>query len=153
MKVKSQKDLGAGLLFVVAGLGFALGARNYEFGTSSHPGPGYFPFGLGLLLALIGVVLLLRCFAARAREAGPIGAVAWRPLVVVTGAVALAGVTLPWLGLFISLPLLVLTSSLAGNQFRPLEVAFNAAILTVGSWAVFIWGLGLMVPLFPSFMH
>ena len=55
MKIKSQKDFWSGLMFIVAGVGFAIGATNYSFGTSARPGPGYFPFGLGILLATAGV--------------------------------------------------------------------------------------------------
>ena len=58
MKIKSQKDFWSGLMFVATGLGFAAGATNYSFGTSARPGPGYFPFGLGILLAILGVIVL-----------------------------------------------------------------------------------------------
>lgn len=57
MKVKSQKDLRAGLMFILLGLGLAAGALNYRFGSSAHPGPGCFPFGLGMLLALPGAAI------------------------------------------------------------------------------------------------
>ena len=49
MKIKSQKDFWSGLMFLVVGIGFAWGALNYSFGSSARPGPGYFPFGLGIL--------------------------------------------------------------------------------------------------------
>ena len=35
---------------IVVGIAFAWGATLYNFGTSARPGPGYFPFGLGILL-------------------------------------------------------------------------------------------------------
>ena len=50
MKIKSQKDCWSGLMFVVVGIGFAWGATSYSFGASARPGPGYFPFGLGILI-------------------------------------------------------------------------------------------------------
>jgi len=53
----AQKDFWAGLMFIVAGIAFAWGATNYSFGQSARPGPGYFPFGLGLLLAVLGGAL------------------------------------------------------------------------------------------------
>ena len=67
MKIKSQKDFWSGLMFMAAGLGFAVGATNYSFGTSARPGPGYFPFGLGVLLALLGAVVLFKSLTHRNR--------------------------------------------------------------------------------------
>ena len=48
-----------GVVFIVVGLAFAMGATEYRFGTSARPGPGYFPLGLGLLLATVVVLLAL----------------------------------------------------------------------------------------------
>ena len=48
----------SGLMFVAVGLGFAWGATEYSFGTSARPGPGYFPFGLGILMAVLGGAVL-----------------------------------------------------------------------------------------------
>jgi uncharacterized membrane protein YqjE len=52
--------------------------------------------------------------------------------------------------MIISLPVLVLIASLAGDEFHWGEVMVNAAVLTVFSWVIFIWGLGLTIPLWPS---
>ena len=57
MKIKSQKDFWSGLMFVVVGIVFAWGATNYSFGVAARPGPGYFPFGLGILLAILGFAI------------------------------------------------------------------------------------------------
>ena len=39
MKIKSQKDFWSGLMFLVVGGAFAVGALSYHFGTSARPGP------------------------------------------------------------------------------------------------------------------
>jgi hypothetical protein len=57
MKIKNQKDFWSGLMFVALGLGFAWGATSYSFGSSARPGPAYFPFGLGILMAIIGALV------------------------------------------------------------------------------------------------
>ena len=54
VQIKSQKDFWSGVMFILAGVGFAWGATNYNFGSAARPGPGYFPFGLGILLAMTG---------------------------------------------------------------------------------------------------
>jgi hypothetical protein len=151
VKIKSQKDFLSGLVFILAGITFAIGALNYSFGASAHPGPGYFPFGLGLLLALLGAVVLFKALTIETEDGEPIGRIAWKPLVVIAGSVAVFGLALPRLGMAVSLPLLVLLCSLAGDEFHWRDVLINAVVLTVGCWVVFIWGLKLTIPLWPAF--
>ena len=115
MKIKSQKDFWSGLMFVAVGLGFAWGATNYSFGTSARPGPAYFPFGLGVLLAIMGALVRLASITVETEDGDPIGPTAWRPLLIIVGSIVLFGWTLPHLGMMLGLPLLVITCSLAGD--------------------------------------
>ena len=71
---------------------------------------------------------------------------------VITLAVVVFGLTLPKLGMIISLPILILIASLAGDEFKLKEVLINIVVLTLGSWAIFIKGLSLVIPLWPAFM-
>lgn len=152
MKIKSGRDFWSGLIFVGVGAAFAAGALNYSFGTSARPGPGYLPFGLGILLALLGLFLTLRALAITAPDGEPVGRIAWRPLLLVLGSLALFAFLLPRAGMFISLPVLVVMSARAGDEFRLGEALANAAVLTTGSWLIFIQGLGLAIPLLPAFL-
>lgn len=152
MKIKSQRDFWSGLMFVAIGIGFAWGATNYNFGNSARPGPGYFPFGLGVILALIGALVLFKALTIESHGGDKIGPVAWKPLGIVLGSVAIFGFLLPLIGLILTLPVLIVISALAGDEFHLGEALINAAVLTVGSWLVFIKGLGLVLPLWPSFL-
>lgn len=61
MKIGRPKDFWAGLLFITAGLFFALWALEfYEIGTAIRMGSGYFPTTLGFLLAALGAVILFQ---------------------------------------------------------------------------------------------
>lgn len=151
MKIKSQRDFWSGLMFIVVGLAFAWGATTYSFGQSARPGPGYFPFGLGVLLALLGAIVLFKALSVETADGDPVGDFAWKPLLYIVGTVALFGWALPHLGMFVALPLLVVVAALAGDEFHWGEALVNAAILTAGSWVIFIWGLNLTIPLWPSF--
>ena len=151
MTIKSQRDFWAGLLFIVVGVGFAWGATNYGFGTSARPGPAYFPFGVGLLLAALGAFVLFKALTVETASGDPVGAFAWKPLVLIVAAVAGFGWALPHLGMVIAIPLLVVVASLAGDEHRWGESLVNAAILTAGCWAVFVRGLNLTIPLWPAF--
>jgi hypothetical protein len=152
LKIKSQKDFWSGLMFVAAGLGFAAGATSYSFGTSARPGPGYFPFGLGILLAVLGAVVLFKSLTIETEGGDPVGAIPWKPLILIVLSVVAFGLALPRLGMVLSLPLLIMIASLAGDEFSLKEVIVNIVVLTLGSWLIFIKGLNLVIPLWPTFM-
>lgn len=151
MKIKSQRDFWSGLLFLLVGLAFAWGSTDYSFGTSARPGPGYFPFGLGVLLALLGALVLFKAVTIESPDGDPIGLIAWRPLLIIVGAIALFGLALPRLGMVLTLPVLVIVSSLAGDEFHWKDALISAVVLTIGSWVIFIWGLKLTIPVWPVF--
>ena len=152
MKIKSQKDFWSGLMFVTVGLGFAWGSLEYSFGSSARPGPAYFPFGLGVLLAVMGAAVWFASITVETEDGDRIGAIAWKPLIIITGAVAMFGFILPRLGLIASLPLLIIVSALAGDEFHWKDALLNTLVLTIGSWLIFIKGLNLVLPLWPKFI-
>jgi Tripartite tricarboxylate transporter TctB family len=152
VKIKSQKDLWSGIMFVLVGLGFAWGALNYSFGSSARPGPAYFPFGLGVLTAVLGAVLLFGALTIETDDGEPIGDWPLKQLLLILGAVVLFGLLLPRLGMAATLPILIGISSLASGEFHWKEVLINSIVLTIGSWAIFIKGLGLIIPLWPTFI-
>lgn len=152
MKIKSQKDFWSGLMFVVVGLGFAWGATEYSFGSSARPGPAYFPFGLGILLAIMGALVWFASITVETEDGDRIGSIAWKPLIIITGSVVMFGVILPRLGMVLSLPLLIVVAALAGDEFHWKDALLNVVILTLGSWLIFIKGLSLIIPLWPKFI-
>lgn len=151
MKIKSEKDFWSGLMFIVMGAAFAWGATEYSFGTSARPGPGYFPFGLGIILAILGAFILFQSLTIEVEGGDKIGAWPIKPLVIILSSVVMFGFLLPRAGMAITLPLLILISSLASGEFRIKEVLINMVVLTVASWGIFIKGLGLTIPLWPVF--
>jgi hypothetical protein len=152
VKIKSQRDFWSGLMFIVTGIAFAWGATTYSFGSSARPGPGYFPFGLGILLAVLGAIVLFKALTIEVEGGDRIGAFAWKPLLYIVGTITVFGWTLPHLGMFLALPILVVVAARAGDEFHWGEALANAALLTVGSWVIFIYGLNLTIPLWPSFL-
>ena len=172
MKIKSERDFWSGMMFLVVGVVFAIGATNYSMGPacppndpcatslwarlsqlSAHPGAGYFPLGLSILVALLGAVVLFKSLTIESDGGDPIGKIAWRPLIVIIVAIALFGAMLEPLGLALSVPVLIAVTSLAGDEFHWKGVVANAIVLTIGSWAIFIWGLKLTIPLWPAFVR
>lgn len=149
MRIKSERDFWSGLMFLVVGIAFSWGATAYSFGNSARPGPGYFPFGLGIILAVLGALILFEALTIETEDGEPVGHFAWKPLFIVLGSVAVFGFVIPRLGLLISLPILVLASSYASDEFGWKASVINAVVLTAMSWLVFVKGLGLTIPVLP----
>ncbi len=158
MNIKSQKDFFAGLMFLVVGTLFAIGATNYNVGNAARMGPGYFPMLLGILLAVLGVAITFYSMVhnpAHGTEGDKVGKWAWKPVVFVLGANLLFGAALgglpslkfPALGLVIAIFLLVAVSALAdaSNQPKAMLKAFFIAIPITGA------GLALAAS-FPKFL-
>jgi hypothetical protein len=49
-------------------------------------------------------------------------------------------------------PILIAISSLAGDEFKALGVVINCVVLTFFSWLIFVFGLKLTIPMWPSFI-
>ena len=152
MKIKSQRDFWSGVMFIVVGGGFAIGATNYSMGVSARPGPGYFPLMLSTIMVLLGAIVLFKSLTIETEGGDPIGAIAWRPLIVVVVAITVFGLLLPRLGMIITVPILIFITSLAGDEFRWKGVLTAAVVLTAASYMIFIFGLKLTIPVWPSFM-
>jgi hypothetical protein len=152
MKIKSERDFFSGLMFVVVGVVFAIGATSYSMGSSARPGAGYFPLILSVLMTILGSIVLFKSLTIETEGGDRIGRFAWRPLLVIVGAIALFGVTINLLGMVLAVPLLVVITSFAGEQFRWIGVAVNAVVLTIFSWLVFVVGLKLTIPVWPPFI-
>ena len=152
MKIKSHQDFWSGLMFIAVGVGFAVGATNYSMGTSARPGAGYFPLILSSILALLGCIVLFKALTIETSTGDPIGRFAWRPLIVIVVAITVFGLALPRLGMYLTIPLLLLIVCFADSDFRWKDWVIMSIVLTAGSWVVFIYGLNLTIPLKPSFM-
>lgn len=160
MKIKSQKDFFSGLLFVTVGVAFAVGATNYTLGTSARMGPGFFPLMLGVLMAVLGAVIILKALVLETRDGDKIGPWAWKPLFFVIAANVTFGVllgglpslNLPPMGLIIGIYALTFIASLAGAEFNLKAVTVLATILALISYVAFILLLKLQFPVWPAFI-
>lgn len=160
MKIKSQKDFFAGLMFLLIGGGFAWGATTYSVGSGARMGPGYFPLLLGVILAVIGAVIMFKATVVETEDGDPIGKWAWKQIVFIIGANLLFGLLLaglpslgiPAMGLIIAIYGLTFVASLAGSTFNFKEVFILATVLAAGSYFAFVWALALQFPVWPSFI-
>jgi len=151
MQLRNKQDFWSGVMFIILGSGFALQATQYSMGTAARMGPGYFPFWLGVVLALIGALVLIGSLAPKATET-TIDKFDFRIVALVVGSVILYGLILRPLGVYISVFILVVVSSLASHEFNWKVAAANGIFLVIFSYLAFVRGLGLIFPLWPAFL-
>lgn len=160
MLIKSQKDFFAGLMFAAVGVSFAVGAMDYSLGTAARMGPGYFPFLLGTILAIIGAVICLFSLRSGGPDGDKIGKWAFRPLVFILGAnlafgtlmVGVPALGIPQFGLIVGIYALTIIASLAGDSFKWKDVLILATALAIGSYVAFVKLLNLQFPVWPAFL-
>ena len=144
MCIRSPKDFWAGLIFIAIGSGFILLAQQYRLGDLH---PAMFPTLVGALLAALGAVVALRSFVLVGAAVPRFYA---RPIGVSVLAIVLFGIALQWLGLVAAVAVLVLVGAQASREARLLETLALAVVMIAFSVAVFVWLLGLPLPLWPD---
>jgi putative tricarboxylic transport membrane protein len=147
MRIRAPKDFWAGLFFLAAGGGFILLAQQYRLGDMHRMGPAMFPTLVGALLAALGAIITLRAFVLAGE---PVPRFHARPIGVSLLAIVAFGVALQSLGLVAAVAVLVLVGAYAAREVRALENAVLAAVMVLFSVAVFVWLLGLPLPLWPN---
>jgi hypothetical protein len=143
-ELRNNRDLIAGLLFIVLGGLAVVLARDYPFGTTMRMGPGYFPTALGLILLLFGATVLARGIRSGETVKGEWG---WKPLVLVTLSIVLFGALLDRVGMIPACVATLFVAAAAGREFRVKEVLILAVVMTAFSVVVFLYGLKLPYPL------
>ena len=146
--LRNNRDLIAGLLFIVLGALAAVLARDYPFGTTMRMGPGYFPTLLGGILLVFGATILLRGIRSGETVKGEWGV---RPLAWITLSIVLFGFLLDRVGMVPATVVTLFAAAAAGREFRLKEVLLLAIVMTAFSVAVFSYGLKLPYPLVGSY--
>ena len=160
MRIKSQKDFWAGLMFMAVGIAFAWGSTNYNIGEGARMGPGYFPLMLGILLTGLGGFIVFESLVVETEDGDKIGKWAWRPLAFILLAnfvfgILLAGVPalhIPAFGMIVAIIALTFIAALAGDEFNWKEIAVLSVVLAIGSYVAFVWLLKLQFPVWPTFI-
>lgn len=149
--IRNKQDFWSGILFLAAGLFFAIFALDYNMGTPAKMGPGYFPFYLGVLLSIMGAYIALRALP-KSNDKTEVEKFDFRTLGFVLGAVCAFGFLLQPMGLFVALFALVMISAFASHEFSIRTALINAAVLITLCYVVFVKLLSLQFPLFPRFL-
>lgn len=139
-----REAVGGGLL-IATGAAFAIYAgANYSIGSISRMGPGMIPVALGVLLAIFGGILILGATRSINQHI-PIRVEV--PLIILAS-VLVFGLLIGTLGLLPAVAGCVIVATLAD---RPINLAFSlvlAAVMCLLAWVIFIFALGLTIPMF-----
>ncbi len=149
--IKNKKNWYAGLMFVAWGGAFAAGATEYRMGTAERMGPGYFPFVLGILLAVLGAAVLLGSLG-KGGEQEKVERFYWKPTLLILAGILAFALLLDSAGIVVALVALIGISSLASDELKLVESIVNMVILIFGAVAIFSWGLNLQFPIWPPFL-
>lgn len=141
-----RPDLLTALIFVALGaLGLFL-ARPLDGGTLAQMGPGFLPRVICGLLLLAGLAVGL---PALRRPLVLIEPVKLRPVLVILLSIVGFGLAVTHLGFVLASLWLILAGALADPGGRLRQTLLLAGGLTVFGALVFVYGLGVQVPLWP----
>jgi putative tricarboxylic transport membrane protein len=147
MRIRLSTDFLTGLLFLAIGAFAVIYGSRYSLGTAARMGPGYYPLLASSGLVLLGLVLVVRSFLTTTEE---VAAINVRPLVLILAGTLAFGLLIDRAGLIIAGLLLVFAARLADRDFRPWEVTVLAVCLVAFTLAIFRYGLGMPLRLWPA---
>lgn len=164
--IKNLQDFLAGLVFLLAGLGYGWAASRHALGTAADMGPGYFPLLVSLLLVLLGALILFKALTFEALGGGRIAHWGFGPLLRLLGgllwlALCAGPAQWPWVeSWFAGWPTLGLAAGVAGMVLAVMRLPSRAedegrawlwalllALVLLALWA---GPLGLGLPLWPT---
>lgn len=146
------EDLVAAAMFVVIGIGAFVMALDYDVGTARRMGPGVFPLVISGLMVMIGAGLAVQViasgFLARIPSMAPRFETIRALFFVMASLLAFALLVRP-VGLFIATAVQVFIATRAEPGRGVLVSAVLALSLAVLAAVIFIYGIGLPIPLWP----
>ena len=150
IRVRSPRDLLAGLLLSAVAAAAIWLSRDLEYGSARNMGAGFFPHWIAILLLALGAVIALRGFTVTGPRLEPI---VWPLAVPIVGSVVLFGIAITHLGLLLTVALSVAAAAVAGRGYRRGEIILLSAFMALFCAALFVWGLSLPMNLLPTFLQ
>ena len=161
-KIGHPKDFWSGIMFLAIGVAFALVAKGlrfgdsvliqgYAMGTPARMGPAFFPFWLGCILALLGIIIAVQGYRTQGGAESAFPKFHWKPILYILGAVVLFGIILKPVGMLLAGIILVFIASYGNPEKVSLRATtFLALGLVIFCALVFVAGLKLPIPLCPA---
>lgn len=139
-------DLAFAVFLVALGAVALVLGSELTVGTAGSMGPGYVPRALAILIIVMGLGMGAKALLARRR---PFPHIAFRPLLLIGASVALFALLLPRIGLALTSFVVVVCAGFAAADVRIRENGLLAIGLAAFAVALFIYGLGLPIRVWP----
>ncbi|MES5099993.1 tripartite tricarboxylate transporter TctB family protein [Agrobacterium sp. BA1120] len=137
--------LAGGVMIFLGALGLWAG-RDLTYGTPAMMGPGFLPKSLCAIIALIGAVVLIKALS-KPHEA--LDAINPKPLIILVVAIAGFAFAAESFGFVVATIWLLVVGSLADPESRWKEILISTAVLTSLGALLFVYGLGVQMPIWP----
>ena len=142
MSILHSKDFLAGLISIGIGGFLVHRALDYGVGSPQAMGSGFFPFSLGVLLLLIGVVLAI----SGIRTLEPIEPIPVRPFIVIPLSILAFALLLGPVGFAPAGAATVVLAGLADRRVGLPVLAALAVVVVPSVWLLFVEGFGVTMP-------
>jgi len=134
-------------ILALIGIGFASEALKLTFGNLDLPGPGFFPFALGLLLVALSVAVFIIALQ-EPREAAKIE-IGHGPVLITMAAMVATTALFERAGAFLSLGGFMLVMLLMVARVRIIPAILSSVISMLVVWYAFKVLLGVQLPAGP----
>jgi len=144
-------DLLSAIFWLALGLLLTFWSSAYSFGEVNRPGPGFFPFCLGILLILLATLLLAKTLKASSVSIKSASAAVmfgeWKRVALIVVILLIASFVFEQLGYLITLFAMVLFSMRGGGGSQSWKKIFLvSALATVSVYLVFVLLLKQLLP-------
>ena len=146
MRIKSQ-DFATGLLFIAVGAAALWISADYPMGTPQRPGTGVLPAILAWCLIGTGALLWLKAVVT---DSPNLTSWAWRPAIMITMAIIAFALLVDRAGLVVTMVVSMTLVALGTPETRWREYLPFAVIMLAIGVSVFIYGLGMPIPILPK---
>lgn len=151
MSFAHRRDYYAGALMMLIGGGTAIVGSQYQMGSLTRMGPGFFPTALGILLAILGIAIAGSAAYTGAPKDGGEAALTkpdWRGWLCITGGAFLFVGLASHGGLVPATFACVFVAAMGDRTNSWKEAALLAAGVTVFGTALFAYLLQISIPVF-----
>lgn len=148
MKLTNKRELYSAGLMMLIGIGTTIGSLNYDLGTLSRMGPGYFPLILGVLLMFISGLIIAAPHKEKNEEIESSRKGQYRSWVIVTTGILTFMLFGKYGGLVPATFTLVFISAFADRANSIKSALALATGVTITAVGVFHYAMKLQFPLF-----
>ena len=142
-----RRDGKIGVFLLIVSFFLCYGAIKLGIGKTHDPGPGFFPFLAGLIIAVLSLILIITSFQAQHQHSLPEGPLLTGRAALTLGVFLISGFLVEKAGFFI-ITFFVTMTMLWINGVKKWPFLFLVAILTsVGIYLVFNVLLDVRLPL------